>query len=859
MRHSHIISTKLRIPAPRKQAIVRRHLHDKLDQLQDGKAAVVHGAPGSGKTTLLTTYIQARPSCSFRWISLDSVHNDLFTFWYYVFESVKGDLGEDHSLSELIQALPQRMELENLLIILINQLENAGRLVFVWDDFHVITDEQLLKTINFFVKNSSDSMQFILLSREIPKMYFGDLMMAGQYVEIGEDELRLTADESHLFLRNMFETEMERAAADRLYELTEGWVGGLQLMALASGKAPYSEITQMKTLNPYLIHYLSNEILSSVDQTVRQFLLQTSILQYFDEKICEAVTGITVVNPIIADLLHKNLFLVTIDEEQGVYRYHHLFGDFLRIKFADWPAEDRQELHQRAAQAYEEANDAEAAIHHLVQAENYERALQMIASTGPSVTGWAYLRNIPLEYLGSHREMAFQRLFYHLCNMEFEAFKQTISGIVKHDSHDTLGVLSRFSQYLIDEGGFELETDLSWLTDLERMDWNDLTKAIIYITSAFLFSFRDQFTELTVCIQQAERLEARLQNPYLRYFILSLKSQVSEYLGNYTECETIYEQMFQLIEANRYLSPLRLNGLIGLAGIYLRTLRLEQASDVLQQAKELLKPQLHALERGYLQNILELHVLRGDQAAARKIIAELESFPAIQNPLYESSIIEYRLWLESPDPELLRAYEEKLEQHSAARMMRMDDKIIYSRVLFLLGKSEQALEFVDHVLKKARKHKIKPMLVEALLLKARLLETTSSQSKRDLINLIREAVYYGARQEIVAIFHMEEEISRHYLPLLLEERRNDLSTNEIAFVHRLLKLWQPQTASEGLSAREIEVLKVMATGKTNKEIGEELHISLATVKSHMLHIYSKLYVKNRVEAIEKARKLGILD
>lgn len=819
----------------------------------------MHGSPGSGKTTLLTTYIQARPGCSFRWISLDSVHNDLFTFWYYVFESVKDELEEDHAISELFQALPQRMELENLLIILINQLEDAGRLVFVWDDFHMIKDEQLLQTIEFFIKNSPASLQFILLAREMPKMYLGDLMMAGQYVEIGEDELRLSADESYQFLGNMLQIPLERAAAARLYELTEGWVGGLQLIALASGKTSDSEIARMKTLNPYMIHYLSNEILSSVGETVKQFLIQTSILQYFDEKICEAVTGITDVKPIIAQLLNKNLFLVTIDEEQGVYRYHHLFGDFLRMKFAEWTAKDRQDLHQRAARAYAEAEDAEEAIRHLVQAEDYKQALQTMASTGPSVTSWAYLRSIPLEYLGSHREMAFQRLFYHLCNMEFEAFNQTISGIVKHDRDDTLGVLSRFSQFLIDEGGFDLGTDLTWLADLERMDWNDLTKAIIYITSAFLFSLRDQFEELMVCLQQAEQLETRLQNPYLRYFILSLKSQVSEYMGNYADCEMIYEQMFQLIETNRYLAPLRLNGLIGIAGIYMRTLRLEQASDVLQQARELLKPQLHAMERGYLQNMLELHVLRGDQASAKRIIAELQAFPAMQNPLYQSSIIKYELWLDSPDRERLRAFASRMEQLSTTRKLRLDDEIIYSRVLFDLGKSEQALEYVDHVLKMARKHKIKPLLVEALLLKAKWAEKASSHHNRDMLNLIREAVYYGAKQDIVAIFLMEKTISRRYLPLLLEERGNDLSGNEIAFVHRLLKLWQPQSAPEGLSAREIEVLQVMATGKTNKEIGEELHISLATVKSHMIHIFSKLYVKNRVEAVEKARQMGILD
>ena len=65
-------------------------------------------------------------------------------------------------------------------------------------------------------------------------------------------------------------------------------------------------------------------------------------------------------------------------------------------------------------------------------------------------------------------------------------------------------------------------------------------------------------------------------------------------------------------------------------------------------------------------------------------------------------------------------------------------------------------------------------------------------------------------------------------------------------------------AEEALSAREIEVLSLVAGGASNKEIGRQLHISEATVKSHLIHIFGKLGVTDRTAAVTTALKRSIL-
>ncbi|WP_237201961.1 response regulator [Rothia nasimurium] len=67
-----------------------------------------------------------------------------------------------------------------------------------------------------------------------------------------------------------------------------------------------------------------------------------------------------------------------------------------------------------------------------------------------------------------------------------------------------------------------------------------------------------------------------------------------------------------------------------------------------------------------------------------------------------------------------------------------------------------------------------------------------------------------------------------------------------------------QRPAVNLSARELELVKLLATGATNKELAEKLFISQATVKTHLVHIYTKLGVDNRTAAIAAARAEGLL-
>ena len=61
-----------------------------------------------------------------------------------------------------------------------------------------------------------------------------------------------------------------------------------------------------------------------------------------------------------------------------------------------------------------------------------------------------------------------------------------------------------------------------------------------------------------------------------------------------------------------------------------------------------------------------------------------------------------------------------------------------------------------------------------------------------------------------------------------------------------------------LSKRELEILSLLARGHSNQEIASKLFVSLSTVKSHIQHLFEKLDVKRRIQAVEKAKRLNLI-
>ncbi|WP_242845436.1 response regulator transcription factor, partial [Clostridium sporogenes] len=169
----------------------------------------------------------------------------------------------------------------------------------------------------------------------------------------------------------------------------------------------------------------------------------------------------------------------------------------------------------------------------------------------------------------------------------------------------------------------------------------------------------------------------------------------------------------------------------------------------------------------------------------------------------------------------------------------------------ILGEQEKAKDILYKCLEYSRKKSLKIYLVDGLLVLILILEKLN-ENKRNIFNLLREAIHYSVDNRYLKPYVLEGEKLLNIIKKLKNDKDIELTPKENNFIKNLINIMEPEKAkSELLTEREKEVMEILLEGASNKQIGEKLNISLATVKTHMINIYSKLQVSNRVQAVEK--------
>jgi LuxR family maltose regulon positive regulatory protein len=386
-----VLATKLFLPLPRHNAVPRQQLVERLHEGRNSgrKLTLVSAPAGFGKTSLLSEWMASsqreEPGIKVAWLSLDEGDNDPPRFLTYLVAAVQGAIRGRDPGSPAGEA-PPPLSVEASLTGLLNDIaQGPSRIILVLDDFQLINTAP--EALTFLIDHAPSNMHVAIATRSDPPLPLARMRGRGELAELRAVDLRFTPEESAAFLNQIMKLDLTAENIAALDARTEGWIAGLQLAALSMRDRSDIPgfIDAFTGSHRFVIDYLSEEVLHSQPEEIREFLFQTAFLDRLNGPLCDAVTGRTNSADILETLERRNLFVVPLDDQRQWYRYHHLFADVIQARTLKDDPHRLPTLHRLASEWHEHHDLPEDAIRHALAAADFGRAADLIEREMPGI------------------------------------------------------------------------------------------------------------------------------------------------------------------------------------------------------------------------------------------------------------------------------------------------------------------------------------------------------------------------------------------------------------------------------------------------------------------------------------------
>ena len=371
-----ILASKITVPDVPGFAVQRPRISELLaGGTRWNPLTVVTGPPGAGKTMALTLWAAAekRPVA---WVALDRYDNGPESFWSYVVAALRRS---GAVIPEALSAGPQKQATDHAFLLwLVSALAGQDpQVVLVLDDFHVLTEPEVLKGLDFVLRNAGPGLHVVVSSRTDPPLRLHRYRLAGELAEIRAGDLAFNIAEAGLLMAQHRGT-ISSDSLECLTRRTEGWAAGLRLAAISMDTHPDPDqfVKELITEDSALTGYLVEEVLSSQPPEVQEVLVSTSILEQVSPEVASELVGNERAAGFLPALARANTFVQPIGS--GWYRYHPLFAEVLRLKLRLKYPERMPDLHRRAARLCEQNGLLTHAVRHAAQAGDWQLAARMV-------------------------------------------------------------------------------------------------------------------------------------------------------------------------------------------------------------------------------------------------------------------------------------------------------------------------------------------------------------------------------------------------------------------------------------------------------------------------------------------------
>ena len=850
---------------------------ERLNQGMRTKLTLISASAGFGKTTLLSEWV-ARCKQPVAWLSLDEVDNDPARFLTYLvsaLQTIVPNIGK-HVLAVLQS--PQFPATESLLTSLLNEMSaEPQELMLVLDDYHAIESKPVDNILAFMLGHLPANMHLVIATREDPAFPLTRLRAQAQLTELRAADLRFSPSEAAEFLNRVMGLELSGEDIAALETRTEGWIAGLQLAALSmQGHEDIGGFIQAFTgSHRFVLDYLVEEVLNQQSESIQNFLLRTSILERMCGPLCDAVMGsqFTGGQQFLEKIERANLFINTLDNERRWYRYHHLFAELLHQRLEQSISkEEKARLHIQASEWLEHNGHMNEAFRHAVAANDIQRAEQLIDSRKMSLHQRIIAMPV-LDWLSSLPKAVLDArpgLWVHAATLslmvgqvsQVEKNLRSAEAALAHfePSAETRDLIGRMACARATRAVMQLdpETMLTQaqhaLQNLHPENWT-----FLFIAHWALANAQRVKGDRHAAALASRECMALTQKPisvFSRIMAFMTRALLQELDNQLFQAVESYQQALQL--SSDHPQPNITEAHFGLARIYYEWNNLELAEQHAQSSAQLSRLFDRGIDRFIVNEMFlaRVKISRGDISGAAALISSIEKsvsdhdfthcLPEVAAGKIALLIQQQKLAEALP---LAQKYELLLNQ---------------ARVLILQGDSSAALKILDPYCQQMQARDWKDQLLKGITLQA--LALYSQGEKEKAISGLKEALTMAKAGGFMRLFLDE---GAPMASLLTEACLQGIKSDYLNQILSAFKIGrqagqkQPSLAPdqpwiEPLSQRELEVLRLIAQGLSNREIAERLFLALSTVKGHSRVIFDKLQVQRRTEAVARAREIGLL-
>jgi len=904
-----LLATKLHVPRPQPGFVPRPRLVQALGEgLARGRVLVCAPA-GFGKTSLLAELARSggRPVA---WLGLDAGDNDPARFWRYVVAALdRAQPGIAGRLGPLLGS-PAPRSFEGLVTALINELAaSPGRdeMLLVLDDYHLVEAGLVHESVSFLMENLPPGLLLVVSGRVDPPLPLARLRARGQLAELRAGELRFTTEEAAELLGAAAGPVLPDTAVVALTARTEGWAAGLRLAALSlRGRTDVAGfVAAFSGSHRFVLDYLADEVLDGQPGPVRSFLLETSVLERLSGELCDAVTGRSGSQAMLHHIERAGLFLVPLDEVRGWWRYHHLFADLLRSRLEQEQPGRAQELHRAAAAWSDEHDLGDDAVRHALAAGDAAWAARLVEryvgallrrSEGATLRRW--LSTLPAEVLRARPRLCLAQGFNAVVSGQVEAiepllddaeraFAATGSQPPEPPVGPAGGVLAN-----VPAGIAFLRAELARLRGdaAHAVDWDRQARAQLGESDYFLRTLvranlagadwlSGQLGQAECGLAEALAERRAAGEGYLATRVCHDLGQVQRAQGNLDAALATYRQALDTAGEVSSQPPHLGMAHVGLAEVLYERDELAPALDHATRGVALCRQLAFTppLASG-LAILARIRQAQGDAAAAMAAMGEagrVELSPQVVALLNPVPAQRAQLLLAQGDVTAASQWAEAagLSPEDELDYPREPAYLLLARVLLARDRPGPALTLLQRLLAIAASQGRIGNVIEIQALLALALAARGDHAGAN--GALAEAVTLACPQGYVRVFADEGARMRALLTRLSAARKDqraparDIDSDYLAGLLRACGQAGAAPPSrraaaalpgmaEPLTEREVEVLRLLAAGRSNQRIAYELVVALDTVKKHVTHVLGKLGAANRTEAVARARQLGLI-